>query len=67
MKTSESLHILFTNDYGHEAPDIRALQRVLKQAGHKVSTVAPSTQQSATSMGVTSRRNLTIEQIEEDS
>ncbi len=67
MKTSEPLHILLTNDDGHEAPGIRALQRVLKQAGHKVSMVAPSTQQSATSMSVTSRRNLALEQIEENS
>ena len=67
MKTPAPLHILLTNDDGHEAPGILALQRVLKQAGHKVSMVAPSTQQSATSMGVTSRRNLTLEQIEEDS
>jgi len=67
MKSSEPLHILLTNDDGHEAPGIRALQRVLKLAGHKVSMVAPSTQQSATSMGVTSRRNMMLEQIEEDS
>ncbi len=67
MKSSEPLHILLTNDDGHEAPGIRALRRVLKQAGHKVSMVAPSTQQSATSMGVTSRRNMMLEQIEEDS
>lgn len=67
LACDKPLHILLTNDDGHEAPGIRALQRVLKQAGHKVSMVAPSTQQSATSMGVTSRRNLTLEQIEEDS
>jgi 5'/3'-nucleotidase SurE len=67
MKTSEPLHVLLTNDDGHDAPGIRALQRVLKKAGHKVSMVAPSTQQSATSMSVTSRRNLALEQIEDDS
>jgi 5'/3'-nucleotidase SurE len=67
MKNNDPLHILLTNDDGHEAPGIRALQRVLKRAGHRVSMVAPSTEQSATSMGVTSRRNLTLEQIEHDS
>jgi 5'/3'-nucleotidase SurE len=67
MKTSEPLHILLTNDDGHAAPGIKALQRVFKQAGHRVSMVAPSTEQSATSMGVTSRRNLSLEQIEEHS
>ncbi len=67
MKNNDPLHILLTNDDGHQAPGIRALQRVLKQAGHRVSMVAPSTEQSATSMGVTSRRNLTLEQLESDS
>ena len=67
MKTSEPLHILLTNDDGHDAPGIRALQRMLKQVGHKVSMVAPSKQQSATSMGVTSRRNMTLEQIDTNS
>jgi 5'/3'-nucleotidase SurE len=67
MKNNDPLHILLTNDDGHQAPGIRALHRVLKQAGHRVSMVAPSTEQSATSMGVTSRRNLTLEQLENDS
>lgn len=67
MKNNEPLHILLTNDDGHEAPGIQALHRVLKQAGHDVSMVAPSSEQSATSMGVTSRRNLALEQLEERS
>jgi len=67
MKSPESLHILLTNDDGHHAPGIQALHRVLKQAGHQVSMVAPSTEQSATGMGVTSRRNLALEQIEDSS
>ena len=67
MKISDPLHILLTNDDGHSAPGIQALQHVFKQAGHRVSMVAPSTQQSATSMAVTSRRNLALEQIDEDS
>ena len=67
MKSSEPLHILLTNDDGHEALGIRILQRVMKQAGHRVSMVAPSTEQSATGMSVTSRRNLALEQLEESS
>ena len=67
MKNNDPLHILLTNDDGHQAPGIQALHRVLKRAGHRVSMVAPSTEQSATSMGVTSRRNLTLEQLETDS
>jgi len=67
MKNTESLHILLTNDDGHDAPGIQALRRVLKQAGHRVSMVAPTSEQSATGMGVTSRRNLALEQLEDDS
>jgi len=67
MENSDPLHILLTNDDGHEAPGIQALLRVFRQAGHRVSMVAPSTQQSATSMSVTSRRNLALKQIGDDS
>ena len=66
MNNSEPLHILLTNDDGHQAPGIQALHRVLKQMGHRVSLVAPSTEQSATGMGITSRRNLALKQLETD-
>jgi len=66
MENAEPLHILLTNDDGHFAPGILALRRVLKRSGHRVSMVAPSHEQSATGMGVTSRRNLALEQIETD-
>jgi 5'-nucleotidase len=61
------MHILLTNDDGHRAPGIQTLHRVLKKAGHQVSMVAPSTEQSATGMSITSRRNLALEQLEQDS
>jgi 5'-nucleotidase len=67
MNMSKSLHVLLTNDDGHEATGIKVLHRVLKKAGHRVSMVAPSSEQSATGMGVTSRRNLALEQLETDS
>jgi 5'/3'-nucleotidase SurE len=67
MENYDPLHILLTNDDGHQAPGIRALYRGLKRAGHQVSMVAPSSEQSATSMGVTSRRNLALEQLEDNS
>jgi 5'-nucleotidase len=67
MNYPESLHILLTNDDGHKAPGIKALQRVLKRAGHHVTMVAPSSEQSATGMGITSRRNLALQQLETDS
>lgn len=67
MKNGKPLHILLTNDDGHSAPGIRALQKVFNLTDHRVSMVAPSTQQSATSMAVTSRRNLALERIGVDS
>ena len=66
MEHVEPLHILLTNDDGHSAPGIQALHRVLKREGHRVSMVAPSNEQSATGMGVTSRRSLALEQLETD-
>ncbi len=66
MLKRERLHILLTNDDGHQAPGIRELHRVLKQTGHRISVVAPSTEQSATGMGVTSRRNLALEHLDTD-
>ena len=67
MKSLKPLHILLTNDDGHKAPGIQALQRAFSQAGHHVSMVAPSAEQSATSMGVTSRRNLELSQFADSS
>ena len=67
MNCPAPLHILLTNDDGHQAPGIQVLHRVLKRAGHRVSMVAPSSEQSATGMGVTSRRNLALEQLEDSS
>ena len=59
--------MLLTNDDGHEAPGIRSLQSALKEAGHRVSMVAPSNEQSASSMSITSRRNMPLEQLDENS
>ena len=42
------------------------MHRALKQMGHRVSMIAPSTEQSATGIGITSRRNLALEQLEAD-
>jgi len=67
MTTPKPFHILLTNDDGHEAPGIRTLQSELKSNGYRVSMVAPSGEQSATSMSTTPRRNLALEKLEEDS
>lgn len=66
MENTKPLHILLTNDDGHDAPGIQALSHALKNAGHRVTMVAPRNNQSATSMGVTSRRNLELFEIELD-
>lgn len=66
MSDPKTLHILLTNDDGHRAPGIQALHRALKLRGHRVSMVAPSYEQSATGMSMTSRRNLALEQLETD-
>ncbi len=65
METRDSLHILLTNDDGHEAPGIITMRAALKSAGHRVSMVAPSSEQSATSMSTTTRRNLALQALDE--
>jgi len=63
----DPLHILLTNDDGHEAPGIRTMQATLKSKGYRVSMVAPSSEQSATSMSTTPRRNIALEELEKGS
>ncbi len=48
------LRILLTNDDGFEAPGIRAVHKALLAAGHDVYMIAPATQQSGSSAGITS-------------
>lgn len=66
MNTAD-FHILLTNDDGHSAPGIRTLREVLKSRGYRVSMVAPSKEQSATSMSTTMGRDIELEQVGEDS
>ena len=63
----KGFHILLTNDDGHFAPGIRTLRDVLKAHGYRVSTVAPSREQSATSMSTTMDRIIELAQVDEDS
>jgi 5'-nucleotidase len=63
MKNDPSLHILLTNDDGHDAPGIQTMHRVLESSGYRVSMVAPSQEQSATSMSTTTRRNIPLEEM----
>jgi 5'-nucleotidase len=55
------LHILLTNDDGINAPGIEAVEKALRAANYRLSIVAPKTQQSATSMKVTTKK-LTYEE-----
>ena len=67
MDAPVSLHVLLTNDDGHQAPGIQIMAAVMKARGYRVSMVAPSHEQSATSMSTTTRRNLALEEIGEGS
>lgn len=63
MSSNDQMHILLTNDDGHQAPGILTLQTVLKSKGYRVTMVAPSGEQSATSMSTTTRRNIALKDL----
>lgn len=63
MKSDSDFHVLLTNDDGHEAPGIRTMRSVLEDRGYRVSMVAPSQEQSATSMSTTTRRNIPLQDL----
>jgi len=63
MNSDDQMHILLTNDDGHQAPGILTLQSVLKSKGYRVTMVAPSSEQSATSMSTTTRRNIALQDL----
>ena len=52
------MYILLSNDDGIQAPGLRAMYRVLLEAGHRVSVVAPHTEQSAMSCSLNIRTPL---------
>ncbi len=63
MNSDTDFHILLTNDDGHDAPGIRTMRSVLQERGYRVSMVAPSQEQSATSMSTTTRRNIPLSDL----
>jgi 5'-nucleotidase len=63
MISDRPMHILLTNDDGHDAPGILTLHSVLKSRGYRVTMVAPSSEQSATSMSTTTRRNIALQDL----
>jgi 5'/3'-nucleotidase SurE len=58
-----ALHILLTNDDGYEAPGLRVLHAALEAAGHRVTVVAPSVNQSGKSVAITTDGSLTYRRI----
>ncbi|MDH5737041.1 MAG: 5'/3'-nucleotidase SurE, partial [Gammaproteobacteria bacterium] len=50
---NDRLHILLTNDDGIDAPGILAVEKALLAAGHRVSVIAPASQQSGASSSIT--------------
>jgi 5'/3'-nucleotidase SurE len=59
-----SLRILLTNDDGHDAPGLGVLRAALEADGHDVVVVAPSENQSGSSVSYTSRGKLTWHQVD---
>ena len=57
----QSLNVLLTNDDGVEAPGIAALRRVLLDAGHRVTVVAPLENQSGVGSAVTTSGTIDYE------
>jgi len=60
----QSLRILLTNDDGHEAPGLGVLRAALEADGHDVIVVAPSEDQSGSSVSYTSRGKLTWRKVD---
>ncbi len=60
------MHILLTNDDGIQAVGLRALYAALVERGHRVSVVAPVTEQSAVGHAVTLSMPLRVKQFKEN-
>ena len=61
------MHILLTNDDGIQSPGIRALYTIFIQKGHKVSLVAPLSEQSAVGHAITIAAPLRATEYNEES
>ncbi|HNZ33308.1 MAG TPA: 5'/3'-nucleotidase SurE [Candidatus Cloacimonas sp.] len=57
------MKILLVNDDGILAPGIRALYKELKNAGHKITIVAPDSERSAASHSLSIRKELKVKKI----
>ena len=54
LSAQRSLKILLTNDDGFDSAGLKVMHQALVAAGHQVTVVAPATNQSSTSMSMTS-------------
>lgn len=61
----DNARILVTNDDGIQAPGLRVLEGIARQITDDVWTVAPETEQSATSHSLTVRRPLRVRHLDE--
>lgn len=61
---ADGLEILLTNDDGYDSAGLHGLRDALIEAGHRVTVVAPLTQQSGTGMKVSFTTLALVEQVE---
>ncbi|MEG3437016.1 5'/3'-nucleotidase SurE [Pannus brasiliensis CCIBt3594] len=62
--TTESLHLLISNDDGISALGVRTLANTLAGAGHRVTVVCPDGERSATGHGLTLHHPIRAERVE---
>jgi 5'-nucleotidase len=60
------MHVLVSNDDGVDAPGIRQLAQALRQAGHRVTVVAPDRDRSGASNSLTLDQPIRAQQRDED-
>lgn len=64
MNEVSRMRLMITNDDGYSATGIQTLKDVLRSAGHEVVVIAPYSEQSAKSHGMTFGRPLLTKQVE---
>ena len=63
LSASVNLSVLLTNDDSINSPGLKALSNELREAGHRVTVVAPADQQSGGGMKVTLGKSLKVEKM----
>lgn len=59
------MHILLANDDGYDAPGLGVLAQALSEQHHKITVVAPRENKSGCGMGLSLRRDVSVEQTSE--